>query len=384
MKRSEWEKYLDGFYIVDCAIRSNDIAYILAVKDGLDDQERELWHVISWAPVVFREDNKTIGRSEFFNLRPTPRIAVEFTPEERYILCDTGGYCWIGRQGESYQPGLMEQMRTIGDEVYLLNSFSLSKRNGHTDEWEELELHPLIIEDYDDETSDRRFLLIDFDAFSSGIFYLLDWKGKVFYQRYDAWDMVDLTAMGYPNLQTEGICCGPDGWVYIFGKDEKGGKIFQGKGDQWKVIWTSSFEIYHIDFESYQDHVIISNNFLFSKIKDGKVEPIENTPFSPQFVSVRDNLLMIASSEEAAIFDGKEWRVIISPYFDENAIYNPQKLTFTPDELNIISQLEYASSEEGEKELAAAKEFIESLDDETLNRIRKKMYEAAQKAKNKG
>jgi len=384
MKRSEWDEFLDGFYIVDCAVRKNDIAYVLAVSEKEDDDGNTAWHIISWAPHLFGTD-KYLGRYGVHNLRSIARIAVEFTPEERYILCDTWEYCRVGKKGRVEQPGLMEQMRTIGDHVYLLNSFSLSKRNGHTNEWKAVPLHPAILEDYNDETTKkRRYLLIDFDAFSTNEFYLLDWKGKVFYQENNEWHLVDLTAMGYPELLTDGICCGPDGWVYIFGKDENGGKIFQGKGDRWKVIWEVSFEIYHIDMVAYQDHVIITNNFLFSKIKDGVVEHIEGAPFSGKFVSVRGNLLMIADSDEAAIFDGKEWKMIISPHFDEEGNYHRPRLSFSQDEVALLDQVDYALSEEGQEALAETKMLIDSMDEESLNDLRKNMYEAVKKHKNKG
>ena len=390
MFRHEWVDNLEGFYIVDCAIRSDDIAYLLVVQDDSDDSDDsdEEWRVISWAPNILIDRNISLLRAIFYNLKRTPKIEVQYSAvDSRCILADGRTFSWSSgpNGGVEEQPGLMKQMRTIGDHVYLLNSFSLSKRNGHTNEWEAVPLHPAILEDYNDETTKkRRYLLIDFDAFSTNEFYLLDWKGKVFYQENNEWHLVDLTAMGYPELQTDGICCGPDGWVYIFGKDENGGKIFQGKGDRWKVIWEVSFEIYHIDMVAYQDHVIITNNFLFSKIKDGVVEHIEGAPFSGKFVSVRGNLLMIADSDEAAIFDGKEWKMIISPHFDEEGNYHRPRLSFSQDEVALLDQVDYALSEEGQEALAETKMLIDSMDEESLNDLRKNMYEAVKKHKNKG
>ena len=331
MKKSEWAEHLDGFSIVDCAIRSKDIAYVLAVQHDSEEEGDIVWHLISWAPGVFGED-RDIGRSEFFNLRSIPRIAVEFQPDARYILCDTGLFCWVGRQGQGSQPGLMHQMRTLWDEVYFLNSFSLSKRNGTSNQWEEVAIHPAIGAGSHDQTTKRRFLLKDFDAFSPDEFYLLDWQGKVFYQSDGEWNVADLKNLGYPNLQTPGICCGPDGWAYVFGKDEDGGKIFQGRDDLWKVIWESSAEIYHIDMVAYQDYVLISNSIMLSKIKDGKVEDYK-TPFTCSHLSVRDNLLMIASGDQAAIYDGKEWKVIISPDFDEAGKYLPPTVARAPKKI---------------------------------------------------
>jgi hypothetical protein len=316
MKRSEWEKYLKGFCIVDCAIREKDIAYILAVQEEKTEKGEELWHLISWAPKVLK-NNRYIARSEFFNLRSMPKIAVEFEPEEKYILCDSGTFCWVGKQGRSDQPGLMEQMKTLWGEVYLLNSFSLNKRNGLSDNWDSVEIHPSIMTDYKENARSRNFLLIDFDAFSKNQFYLMDWHGYVFYQEKDSWHKVDLKELGFPELQTKGICCGTDGWVYIFGRDVDGGKIFQGRGDQWKIIWTTSFEIFHIDMVAYQDYVIMISNLTCVKIKDGEMTEFK-APIYGRFISVKDDLLMLSGSTEAAIYDGEKWEIIISPKFKEN------------------------------------------------------------------
>ena len=378
MKRSEWDRFLKGFYIVDCAVRSNRVAYVLAVQNDTEEEGNVVWHLISWAPDVIG-DGRSIARSEFFNLRPVPRIAVEFTPDERYILCDTGTYGWVGRQGKSTQPGLMYQMRTLWDEVYVLNSFSLSRRNGTTNEWEALPLHPAILEDYNDEIPQRRYLLKDFDAFSPDTFYLMDTDGYIFYQSDNQWQTIDLKEMGYPELLTDGICCGPDGWVYVFARDVDGAKIFQGREDQWKVIWTKHSEMFHVDFVAYQDYVILSNNLGRFKIKEGVVERFQ-APVYGSLLSVRDNLLMVAGSDEAAIYDGEEWQVIISPRFNEEGEYQPLNVKLNRSGSALLEQLEYASSEQGKEELAQAKTEIDQLDENALAELQQRIHSAVKRA----
>ena len=323
MKKSEWESHFKGFYIVDCAIRHEHFAYVLLVQNNPPEGgDREEWRLISWVPKILESSGLTTSLTDFFNLRSIPRLAVQFLPEERLLLCDTGLFGWAGGpdNGVQPQPGLMKQMRTLWDEVYFINGNALYVRNGTSNVWEEIAIHPAIAEDYNDTTTDRRYLLNDFDAFSKDEFYLLDYEGTVFYQSDGEWNVADLKNLGYPNLQTPGICCGPDGWVYVFGKDENGGKIFQGKGDRWKVIWESPSGIFHIDMVAYQDSVLISNDLMLSKIKDGKVSDFD-APIYGKFLSVRDNLLMLASRDQAAIYDGHEWKVIISPNFNEEGVF---------------------------------------------------------------
>lgn len=323
MKKSEWDNCLKGFSIVDCAIKNSRVAYVLAVVEKFDKRKKkEEWRVISWSPDVFPE-GQTIGKYSFANLRSLPSLAVEGEPYNRLYLADTGGYGYLVGSGDEEAPAI-EKLKTFREELYILTFACVYKRNAETNEWEEINLPESLLEDNRSKRGRRRYVLTDFDAFSSDAFYLLDSEGIVLYQESGEWQEVDLKSLGYKNLQTDGICCGPDGWVYIFGKDEKGGKIFQGKGDQWQVIWEASNEIYHIDFVAYQDHVILSNSHMLVKIKDGQIEPF-NPPIYCKYLSVRDDLLMIASGSEAAIYDGKEWQVIISPLFDEDGVYQLSK-----------------------------------------------------------
>ncbi len=381
MKKSEWEAYCKGFYIVDCTIRHKNMAYVLMVQhEPPQSGEQEEWRYISWVPDILKSQNRTSAMANFYNLRPVPRVATQFKPVERSVLCDTGTFGWTGPNGgKENQPGLMHQMRTLWDEVYVLNSFSLSRRNGTTNEWEALPLHPAILEDYNDEIPRRRYLLKDFDAFSPDTFYLMDTDGYIFYQSDNQWQTIDLKEMGYPELLTDGICCGPDGWVYVFARDVDGAKIFQGREDQWKVIWTKHSEMFHVDFVAYQDYVILSNNLGRFKIKEGVVERFQ-APVYGSLLSVRDNLLMVAGSDEAAIYDGEEWQVIISPRFNEEGEYQPLNVKLNRSGSALLEQLEYASSEQGKEELAQAKTEIDQLDENALAELQQRIHSAVKRA----
>uniref|UniRef100_UPI0025F08304 hypothetical protein n=1 Tax=Neptunomonas sp. TaxID=1971898 RepID=UPI0025F08304 len=292
MKKSEWAEYLDGFYIVDCAIKSKQIAYVLAVQDEppeededghIDDEE---WRLISWGPEVLGGDQSVICERHY-NFRPVPALAVEGEPYNRLMLTDTNGNASLGDYGKDDVPA-MEKMKTLWEKLYIMNGGYVYWRNSENNTWERIDLPESLQEDNRASSGPRKYLLIDFDAFTPQDFYLLDNEGIVLYQEAGIWNETNLRDLGYRELDTYGICCGPDGWVYIFGKDEKGGKIFQGKGDRWKVIWEDNFEIFHIDMVAYQDYVLISNNIMFSKIQNGKVEHFKS-PCTGSFLSVRDN-----------------------------------------------------------------------------------------------
>ncbi|WP_136680598.1 hypothetical protein [Neptunomonas sp. XY-337] len=377
MKRSEWDNCLKGFSIVDCAIKNNRAAYLLAVVDNFDRRKKfEEWRVISWAPDFFPA-GKTISKSVFKNLRSVPSLAVEGEPYNRLYLADTGGYGYLVGSGDEEAPAI-EKLKTFWEELYILTFACVYKRNAETNEWEEINLPESLLEDNRSKRGRRRYVLTDFDAFSSDAFYLLDSEGIVLYQESGEWQEVDLKSLGYKKLQTDGICCGPDGWVYIFGKDEKGGKIFQGKGSKWKVIWEASNEIYHIDFVAYQDHVILSNSHMLVKIKDGQIERF-NPPIYCKYLSVRDDLLMIASGSEAAIYDGKEWKVIISPLFNEDGAYEPESLRLSTNEAALLNNTLEATESDSAEEAEAIIEELKTLDETAIAELQTNIYNSVKK-----
>ncbi len=335
MKKPEWEECLDGYEIVECAIKNNRVAYALAVELRKNNKANEDWRIISWSPDVF-PDNQTIGKYTFNNLSAFPALTVEGNSYERVFLADTGGYGFLASYGKEDIP-LMSKLKTLWGDLYIMSFAAVFKRNSEENKWEKLSLPSFLLEE-NTQNGIRDYTLVDFDAFSPDEFYLLCWNGRVFYQVDGEWKGVGLKTLGFDQLQTDAICCGPDGWVYIFARDEKGTKVLQGKGEQWQVIWTSDSDIYYIDFVAYQDYVLLSNSDMLVKIKNGQVEPFE-APIQSKFLSVRDNLLMIANSSEAVIFDGKEWKFIISPHFDEAGQYQVNGIS-TDEEASTYSRLE--------------------------------------------
>jgi hypothetical protein len=377
MKKSEWEDCLKGFNIVDCAIKNSRVAYVLSVVEKFDKRKREEeWRIVSWSPDVFPGD-QTIGKYSFANLRSLPSLAVEGEPHNRLYLADTGGFGFLAGSGKEEAPAI-EKLKTFWEELYILTFAYVYKRNAVTNEWEEINLPESLLEDNRSTEGNRKYTLTDFDAFAPDAFYLLDWKGIVLYQESGEWQEIDLKSLGYKKLQTDGICCGPDGWVYIFGKDEKGGKIFQGKGDRWKVIWEASNEIYHIDFVAYQDHVILSNSHMLVRIKDGQIERF-NPPIYCKYLSVRGDLLMIASGSEAAIYDGKEWKVIISPLFNEDGVYEPNALHLSTNETALLNDTLEATEGNSAEEAEAIIEELKTLDETAIAELQTNIYNAVKK-----
>ncbi|MGB2129936.1 MAG: hypothetical protein ACPHXW_00835, partial [Marinobacterium sp.] len=171
-----------------------------------------------------------------------------------------------------------------------------------------------------------KYVIEDFDAYSPEEFYILNENGALFYTDNGVWKKVALKKTGYPKARTGAICCSPDGNVYIFAKGEDGSKIFQGRKDKWEIIWSEPYGGTHsVEMLAYQDYVLIMDYGVLSKIKDGEITPLA-IPFECNSFSVHENLLMIASGSEAAIFNGEEWKVIVSPHFNKKGVYKRKLL----------------------------------------------------------
>jgi len=386
MKKSEWDDKLKGFYIIDCAIKNEDVAYLFMVEYDESDDNNTLWRVISWAPSIIQERDKSddsLRVMEVENIGPIPSIEVQRKPEVKAVLCDRRGQCYVAGEGWEEAPGL-GKMRTLWGEVHVANNAGIFKRDGAKREWSRVGKPPQMTADQ--ATGKRlKYYVKDFDAYSPDEFYLLSGDGTLFYTDKGVWKDVDLKKAGYPEAMTGAMCCGPDGYVYVFARGAKGSRIFQGRKDKWKIIWSEPFGgIFPIDMLAYQDYVLISNSAMLAKIKDGEITPLD-APFGGRYLSVHENLLMIASDAEAAIFNGKEWKMIVSPHFNEDGVYERTPFTLTDTEAEVLEKVSYLESDAAAERLDKALDAIDSFDEDEMKAFSEVLTKKISKNKsNKG
>ena len=378
MKKSEWKKKIKGFYIADCAIRDEDVAYLIMFENsgeyvgGTDER----WRLVSWGPEAIRAKKGTDESClvSYFNNLYFPSLSLQHKPEQKVVLCDSWGYCFVAHEGEEKAPFLKQKMRTLWGEVYVAGSGGVYKRDGIQGTWVALDMPPKMIADRA-KGKRLKYVIEDFDAYSPEEFYILNENGALFYTDNGVWKKVALKKAGYPKARTGAICCGPDGNVYIFAKGEDGSKIFQGRKDKWEIIWSEPYGGTHsVEMLAYQDYVLIMDYGVLSKIKDGEITPLA-IPFECTSFSVHENLLMIASGSEAAIFNGEEWKVIVSPHFNKKGVYKRKLLKPNETESETHETSTHLDLDEVAERLDKVMEVIDSLDEDEMEIFREIVVE---------
>lgn len=116
------------------------------------------------------------------------------------------------------------------------------------------------------------------------------------------------------NLLMESICCAGDGFVYI---GLLGGGIVKGRENSWQVIHEAQMTLPFKDLVWYAGKVwATSDHGLWVIENDRVVEaevPAEIKACSGN-LSVGDGVMLLAGGYGAAVFDGKNWEVIISSF----------------------------------------------------------------------
>ncbi|WP_173391104.1 hypothetical protein [Ralstonia solanacearum] len=148
----------------------------------------------------------------------------------------------------------------------------------------------------------------DFDAFSETDIYAAGGKGDVWHYDGKAWHRVPFPS----NMWIASVCCGQDGHVYI---GAQSGSVFQGRGNEWKLIHKGDLSLPFKDMVWFGDRVYATNDYGLWEIKDGSIKPsdapIEITNCSGN-LSVGDGVMLLAGHYGAALHDGTGWTRLFS------------------------------------------------------------------------
>ena len=102
-------------------------------------------------------------------------------------------------------------------------------------------------------------------------------------------------------------------------------------------------------------------------------------PFECTSFSVHENLLMIASGSEAAIFNGEEWKVIVSPHFNKKGVYKRKLLKPKEIESETHETSTHLDLDEVAERLDKVMEVIDSLDEDEMEFFREIFIENIEK-----
>jgi hypothetical protein len=311
----------ENYIIHDCAICDVDY-YVVCAEERLSEDEfnyysnRGRTKVGFYNPTKQYDDGPTWGdrvfpENSFYNSR------IVNSKKREYILSDNTGEVFYGGLGENKhrEDTLSKFLRVknlvnINGVVFGVGAArKITKRNGAND-WS------LISQSIQtEEVSYKGFS--DLDGFNENDLYAVGGKPDIW--RFDGleWHQLDVIDSAF---MPECVCCASDGYVYIGGA---WGMIVRGRGDEWESYMevkesgqfknSTFFSAVNykgrIFFGSEKGVFVIDENSPTLEYKKYDFEG-QISPFPAKKMDVGHGLMMCASENKVAIFDGEQWKVI--------------------------------------------------------------------------
>jgi len=310
---TERYKYLKDFEFSNCHIRSSSIIAFTAQKwpdsDSLEQRETALFFYYPRKPVERMWAVSGIGQSTGVH-----GCAV-FSPEERWIfLTDDGQVYVVGKGDDNYEDPISERQ-----DLYFSNVTSV--HNGHAiavgprrkvylrqtaNNWIQLDkdLFP------QGEQTDLEYAgFNDIDGFSEEDMYACGGRGDLWHYTGHLWINIDIPT----NSVLKNVCCADDGLVYITTNRRE---ILKGRGETWEIIKQDETKEILEAIVYYDGKVIVSTiSELF--VVDGNEFKVADLGIpdmnSKAHLAAGDSILVVAGIDEATMFDGKSWSVILEP-----------------------------------------------------------------------
>lgn len=307
------ERYrnLKGFTFGSCYVRTRAIFGFTAQKwrdsDPLEQRETALFFYYPEKP-----ENKKWAVSGIGHATGVSGCA-PFEPEERWVfVTDDGQVYVVGKGDDDYE-------KPISAVPLLYFSQVRSVRNGHAiavgpkrhvflrrgpNDWTRLDAG--LYEGQD--TSLEHAGFSDIDGFSERDMYACGGRGDLWQYDGRRWKQVELPT----NSVLESICCGDDGFVYITTNLRE---ILRGGGGAWDVITEGKPDEPLESIVSYKNKIIVSTSADLYFVDSTGFHPAglgEPKMNSKAHLASGDGVLLVAGGDEAAMFDGRNWTVILT------------------------------------------------------------------------
>jgi hypothetical protein len=150
----------------------------------------------------------------------------------------------------------------------------------------------------------------DIDGFGEDDIYAVGGHRDVWHYDGRAWKSCRF-ADDWPLFR---VCCAGDGQVYISGE---GGRLYRGRGDDWKRVWDSELSVPYNDAVWFQDKLWLAGDYAFDQWTGREMVPVHHDGKRVNargHMDVGDGVLMIAEHDTVRLFDGERWRDIVAPY----------------------------------------------------------------------
>lgn len=315
----EFKKYVLGFNVLGCAVRSREVFGFVAQEaytqwpswDGGeppddDDLKKRLIPFIRNKPPGNQWSAATMTGFNGILIGLSP------TPKPQLVAAGVKGGAYVTGSGESHMEtipdfrdggparGAVLKLKTIGEHLHMCgNARSVGRRDGKADWLSYTAAIPPAKKSVKEGFE-------DIDGFGEDDLYAVGGAGDVW--RFDGklWQRCAFPT----NLWLTAVCCGGDGEVYVGGLH---GHVYKGRGDRWKQIHDGDMTLPFRDMVWYQGAVWCTSDYGVWTITNDRLVEAE-IPAAAKIcagnLSARDGILLVAGHGGAAFHEDGQWKVI--------------------------------------------------------------------------
>jgi hypothetical protein len=326
--KTEFERYLSGYNITDCAIRDRNAFYFICREDytkwpvskwdpeeePAPDEEDVMKNVLSYIRVY--DHGKRLGRTLLQGFTRT-MIGGSAQPDSKAVAVSLTGHVFATGKGkhEIEEPmrsfeqggpsrGGITRLRTIDGSLYFCGGRNSAGKRTGKNQWQSLTQHIP-----DPPRQDHRFNTFeDIDGFSERDIYCVGSEGQVFHYNGSAWRQLSLPT----NAGFETVCCAGDNFVYI--SSDKG-DTYKGRDNRWKLISQQKMSLPFRDMVWHEDRVWCTSDYGVWTIKDDVLSAVSLPDGMNAYagnLAAGHGVLLLAGYGGAAFLENGRWTRIFS------------------------------------------------------------------------
>lgn len=304
-----------GLDFTGCFIRRRNIIAFTAIKSEADDP-LETEDVAAYIYLPEGTPDRPGARWNGGEIASATGLhgCTVFEPKERCVFVTDDGEVFIVGKGESdwEKPVWKERRLYFTNVKSVRGSCAIAVGHGRkvyirkaANDWIQLS-NGLFPQGEDTELDDAGF--DDIDGFSEEDMYACGGEGDLWHYNGNAWTQVDIPT----NDELKNICCAEDGIVYITTDNND---VIRGRNAIWEIIDEDKPDEGIESIVSFNGQVLLSTESEIYTIEGEAFTPVDlgNMPEmnAKSYLAAGDGILVVAGSDEAALYDGKEWSVIL-------------------------------------------------------------------------
>lgn len=317
MNDGVFREVFQGFGIIDCALRSKNVACFLLNKLKTENGEPQVQRVVNL--FLDRSGDGSWGYGEYTGFLHGMLAASEKPKSQAIAVNGRGSVVVIGSGFSGLEKPIplgsegkldtsCRELRTVDGYVYAAGPWRSVCRRIEADRWERVGDRSSLPSPPQNEHGFSIGGGFDtIDGFSASDIYAGGGEGDVWRFDGNIWHQCAIPT----NMLVESICCAGDGYVYI---GLQSGSVLKGRENSWKMIYKGKMTLPFKDMVWFDEKVWCTSDYGVWNIQADKVEdaklPSEIRSKAGN-LAVHDGVMLLAGLYGAALFDGKDWEIIV-------------------------------------------------------------------------